>query len=114
MQKKDIFDLTEENIKVLFESIRPPIEVRNQVDFGYIYENKTLELFEIRPRWDNPEILINMSFAKLKYISNKKIWKIYWKRASGKWEEYQPEPTVNDLFTAFKIIQEDKFYCFFG
>ena len=33
-------------------------ELRDQADFGYNYVNHTLEIFTVRPKWDNPNAKI--------------------------------------------------------
>ena len=56
--KKDIIDINESTIKDFIEGLRPvDEEMRKQVDIGYSYHSKVkvAELFEIRPKWDNPK-----------------------------------------------------------
>ncbi len=101
-------------IKKFVESIRPPADIRDKLDIGYQFQNNTLELYEIRPRWDNSKEIIHSSIAKTRFIKSRKIWKIYWKRASGKWESYEPKPEVKSINEFFKVITEDKYGCFFG
>ncbi len=101
-------------IKKLVESMRPPVHIRNELDIGYSFQNNTLELFEIRPRWDKKDELIQSPFAKTKLIKSQGIWKIYWMRASGKWERYGPNSEVKDVSDFFEIVKEDKHTCFFG
>jgi hypothetical protein len=38
-------------------------------------------------------------------------WKLYWKRASGKWEFYTQ---YKHLDTILKVIKEDEWACFWG
>lgn len=51
---------------------RPPLEVRDQLDFAYRIEGQSVYLFEIRPCWDNPEKESETSIAKTTYIKSKK------------------------------------------
>ncbi|MFZ5430428.1 MAG: DUF3024 domain-containing protein [Bacteroidota bacterium] len=37
---------------------------------------------------------MNSPIAKARFIASRNIWKVYWMRASGKWETYKPEPEV--------------------
>ncbi|ANQ51699.1 DUF3024 domain-containing protein [Flammeovirga sp. MY04] len=106
--------LVEKKISDFVESIRPPHEVRNQVDIGYIFEKNVLEVFERRPRWDNENEFIENSVVRSRFIKSRDLWKIYWKRASGKWESYEPCPEVNTIEEVFKILNEDDYGCFFG
>jgi len=107
-------NLIETQIKKFIESIRPPVEIRDKVDYGYIFEQNTLELYEIRPKWDNQDEKIKSPFAKTRFVKIQGIWKIYWMRASGKWESYEPNSEVKSINDFFKVIIEDKFGCFFG
>ena len=99
------------------EENRPPVHVRDQVDIGFSLENRELVLFEIRPRWDDPSEKFHSEFARAKYIKSRAVWKIYWMRASGKWELYRPEDEeaeVEDITEFFKIVAEDKYHAFGG
>jgi len=107
-------DFNEALIKQMVEEMRPPVHIRKELDIGYAYENNTLILFEIRPRWDKPEEILHSEFAKTRFIKSQSIWKIYWMRANGKWVQYEPNPEVNDLHSFFVIVKEDKHACFFG
>ena len=109
-----MIDLIEYQIKEFVESIRPPLNIREKVDFGYKFQNNTLELFEIRPTWDNNDEKTKMPFAKTKFIKTQRVWKIYWMRANGKWESYEPNFEVKSINDFFKIIKEDQHSCFFG
>ena len=33
---------------------RPPAHLREQVDLSFRYDGRNVEIFEIRPRWENP------------------------------------------------------------
>jgi len=99
--KKEIIDINESTIKQFVETLRPiDEEIRKQVDIGYSYHSKVkvVELYEIRPKWDNPQ----------------EIRKIFWFRADGSWEPYEPKPTATNLEEILTTIKEDKHGCFFG
>lgn len=59
-------DLTERKVKEFIESKRPSLEIRNQIDIGYSYTNKTVEIHEIRPQWDDTTITHKYPMAKAK------------------------------------------------
>jgi hypothetical protein len=106
--------LYEKRIKELVEKMRPEVEIRSQLDIGYKYEKGALELFESRPNWMNKSDIMHHSFAKAKFSKSSNIWKIYWKRASGKWELYKPFPEVVNIDEFFELVNEDKHHVFFG
>jgi hypothetical protein len=33
---------------------RPPVQLRDQVDLGFRFDGRSVEIFEIRPRWTTP------------------------------------------------------------
>lgn len=70
------------------------------------------ELIETRPRWDgSPGPWTRCSIAKMIFHKPSKMWKVYWKRASGKWYFYSQSKSLK---SALKSIQEDKYGCFWG
>ncbi|QXP62272.1 DUF3024 domain-containing protein [Polaribacter sp. R2A056_3_33] len=110
-----IIDINEATIKSYVESLRPEdLEIRKQIDIGYAYDGKSVILFQIRPKWDNPKEKLQIDFAKITRIKSKKIWKLYWMRASGKWELYEPFSESTHLNEIVAIIKKDKHSCFFG
>jgi len=86
MDTNKTIDFTDSIIKLFVEGLRPNEEIRNQLDIGYSFEKNTAEIYEIRPDWQDNSIKNTFPFAKFKYIKSKKVWKLYWMRASGKWE----------------------------
>jgi len=110
-----LIDINESTIKNCVESLRPEsIEIREQVDIGYSYDGKNVILFEIRPDWSDPKEKQQIEFAKIRYYKSRKEWNLYWMRASGKWEIYEPFPESTYLDKIIEIIKEDKHACFFG
>ena len=113
--KKDVIDLNESTVKKFVESLRPEDPgIRKELDFGYSYDGKIIEIFEIRPIWNNPEEIQQIRFVKIRYYKSKNIWKLYWMRGNLKWELYEPFQSSSHLNKIFEIIQEDKFGCFYG
>jgi hypothetical protein len=87
-----------------------------QEHLRYVYRLEGLDIFlaEDRPRWDKPEEWLAVDFAKLKYIRKHRIWHLYWKRASGRWEQYKPYFESPDLEVLIDTIRKDDYGCFFG
>ena len=108
-------DINESSIKKYVESLRPEnLEIRAQVDIGYSYDGKVVILFEIRPQWKDPKKMQQIEFAKIRYYKSRPEWNLYWKRASGKWELYEPFPKSSHLGKIIETIKEDKHGCFYG
>ncbi len=113
--KKTTIDINESTIKKYVESIRPEsIEIRAQLDFGYSYDGKTTEIYEIRPLWNNPKEKQNTPFAKIRFYKSKQLWNLYWMRANEKWELYKPFSESTHLDKIIEAIKDDKHGCFFG
>ena len=96
------------------EKIRPPENIRKELDISYRINNQSVEIYEIRPQYDDPKQINNIEIAKTTYIRTQDVWKIYWMRSDLKWHEYEPNPEVEKLSNFLNIIEEDKYGCFWG
>jgi hypothetical protein len=93
---------------------RPPRHIRAELDIGFRILGQSLELFEIRPRWDNPKEIFEHSFAKTTFVKKTRSWKIYWMRQDLKWHRYDPVPEVASLEEFLATVSEDALACFCG
>ena len=96
------------------EKKRPPAHIRPELDLGYKLEGQSVEIFEIRPLWDNPEKKIEEAVAKATYVKSKRVWKVYWQRADLKWHRYDPDPEVNSIEEFLDVVERDEHCCFYG
>jgi len=107
--------MVEVQLKSFVDSKRPKDEeVRKQFDLGYSWDGQTALLFEIRPQWNDPTNILELPFAKLRFVKSSELWKLYWMRGSGKWEAYEPKPESNNLQEMLTEIDHDDYGCFFG
>lgn len=109
-----VVDLIAKRVEKFIEKKRPPEEIRSKLDYGYSYKKSTVEIFEIRPQWDDNNIIHHHSFAKAKYVKSKNVWKIYWMRGNLKWAAYDPQPEVSTIDQFLEIVDQDAYHCFFG
>lgn len=93
---------------------RPEPEMRKQLDLSYEIEDTSVVLNEIRPSWSKPSETMTIPYAKATFVKAKNIWKVYWMRSNMKWDEYQPNPTVNTLKEFLTLVDLDKHGCFKG
>ena len=93
---------------------RPPPHIRHQVDLGYRISGQSVEIFEIRPFWINPQETVEGAIAKATYVKGQRIWKVYWQRADLKWHRYEPSPEVKTIEAFFELLEKDAYGCFFG
>ncbi|ASK53466.1 TPA: DUF3024 domain-containing protein [Vibrio cholerae] len=104
----------EKAVEKYLETCRPPVEIRDQVDIGYRLDGQAIEIFEIRPRWNDPSEKIEHPVARVKYYKSRNEWKIYWMKSDLKWHAYEPIPEVKFLEVFFEILQDDAYGCFWG
>lgn len=96
------------------EKRRPPSHVRHEVDLSYRIKDQSIEIFEIRPSWRNPEQKIESMVAKTTYARKSRSWKVYWQRADMKWHSYSPIPEVSSLEEFLALVEQDEHCCFYG
>lgn len=93
---------------------RSPARLWDQIRVGYSVKNHDVLIYESRPRWRKPEEWIASEFAKLRYVRTAGEWRLYWKRASGKWWLYETHIPSARLSTLVREIDADSYGCFFG
>jgi hypothetical protein len=93
---------------------RPKPDIRNKLDLDSRLDGRTMELFEIRPQWDNPGVKQEIPIAKATYVSSQKHWKLYWMDSRLKWREYGPDKKATTIEEVFNIIDIDETGAFFG
>jgi hypothetical protein len=104
----------EKAVLVFLEKRRPPPHVRPKLDIGYRITGQSLELFEIRPQWDNTKVKREHPFAKATYVRTRGAWKVFWQRADLKWHGYEPVSEVDSIDQFLVLVDEDEHACFFG
>ncbi|HET8885790.1 MAG TPA: hypothetical protein VFM70_05485 [Salinimicrobium sp.] len=75
--KNTTIDINEITIKKFVESLRPDDpEIQKEIDFGYFYDGKVFELYEIRPIWNHPNEIQHIKFAKIRFYKSRKEWNL--------------------------------------
>lgn len=100
--------------KAFLQRRRPPARVRRQVDFNFRINGQSVELFEVRPRRDDPARVVEQGIAKATYVKSRHVWKVYWMRADLKWHLYQPNSETATVDEFFALVERDEHACFFG
>jgi hypothetical protein len=93
---------------------RPPIHIRDKVDLSFRFDGRYVEIFEIRPNWQNPSETHEEAVARARYLKSRDEWLVYWQRADMKWHKYAPAPEVTTIHDFLELVDEDAFGCFFG
>ncbi|MBS7231344.1 DUF3024 domain-containing protein [Flavobacterium psychroterrae] len=113
--ENNLISMIELQLRNFTNDLRPIDEdIRKELDFGFSWDGQTALLFEIRSKWNSPDDILHVHFAKLKYSKLRKSWKLYWKRASGKWELYGSRSESKNPNELLDEIIRDPYGCFFS
>jgi hypothetical protein len=93
---------------------RPPEEIRPRLDIGYSVASHTVDIFEIRPDWQDKSKIRHTPVARIKFVRTKEQWILYWMRRDLEWHAYEPDHVHSTLHSALKTIHADVHGCFFG
>ena len=93
---------------------RPPEHIRIELDIGCEIDRQSVEVFEIRPHWEDNTTKTRTPSAKTTFVRSNGEWKVYWMRSDGKWHAYGPRPTVKSLTAFLTLVHQDECHCFFG
>ena len=104
----------ERDLEKFMESHRPPPHIRPELDLGYRITGHSVEIFEIRPAWQNPKEKIEHPVAKATFVRTKNLWRIFWMRRDLKWHGYEPHPEARNLEAFLTVVGRDEDCCFFG
>ena len=110
LQTLDVIEALENFLEIR----RPPEDIRDKLDLSYRIEDQNVFIFEIRPQWNNPKKIMETDLAKATFVKEKNHWKVFWLRASLKWESYPLQPTVKTVREFAMLVAEDKGAHFFG
>ena len=91
-----------------------PAHLREQLDFGYKIVGHTIDVFEIRPDWQDKSTTRHTPVARVKYVRTQDEWRLYWMRADLKWHLYEPAPVHASLQETLAVVDKDEYCCFFG
>lgn len=104
----------ERTVAQFIEKRRPPPHIRPQLDLSFRLSRQSVEIFEIRPRWREPNERMEQGVAKATFIKSNGTWKVFWLRADLKWHRYEPAPQVRSLEDFLSLVEKDEYSCFFG
>lgn len=96
------------------ERRRPPVHIRPELDIGIELKGQTVDIFEIRPDWQDEKAIMQTPVARMRFVRTEKLWKLYWMRRDLKWHAYEPSHAHKTLLSALKVVDTDALCCFFG
>ncbi len=104
----------EKAVDAFIQKRRPAPHIRPRLDLGFRVAGQSVEVFEIRPRWKEPDVKMEYPVAKATFVRSQALWKIFWMRADLKWHGYEPLPAVNSIEKFLAAVDEDRYACFWG
>jgi hypothetical protein len=93
---------------------RPPVHLREKVDLSYRIVGHSVEIFEVRPDWQDPSTTMETPVAKATFVRTRNRWRVFWMRRDLKWHGYEPNLEVSSLEAFLNVVDRDEFGCFFG
>ena len=91
---------------------RPPPHLRDELDIWVGVQDQSAVIHLRRRLADGGHL--DSFLAKATWVKSRQLWKIYWLRASGRWQSYEPRPEVTSLEDFCRVIDDDEYGCFWG
>jgi hypothetical protein len=104
----------ERDLARFLERRRPPPHIRSDLDIGYRISGQSVEVFEVRPDWQDPDVKRELPFAKATFVRTRDRWRVFWMKRDLRWHTYEPNPEVHRLEAFLNLVDRDDFRCFFG
>jgi hypothetical protein len=104
----------ERDMAKFMERRRPRPHIRPELDIGHRVSGHSVELFEIRPVWDNPKQKLEHPIAKAIFVRTQELWRVFWMRQDFKWHSYEPFPNTRHFEAFLAAVDRDEYCCFFG
>jgi hypothetical protein len=97
-----------------FCSTRVPAHLRDQLQHGFRIENNSIELYESRPAFRQPQEWRKLDVAKFKYVASRGHWRLYCQYRDLKWHEYEPKPMARSFDALLREVINDPTGIFWG
>ncbi len=91
-----------------------PPHLRDQVRIEYHVTRHDVLVYETRPAFRDPSHWVEHGVAKLRFVRSAGEWRLFWQRASLKWQSYEPLASSRDINDLLIEINRDPHGCFFG
>ncbi len=93
---------------------RVPPDVRDQVRLEFRIGPRDVELFEVRPQFDNPAAWLEHPVAKFRWVASHREWRLYCQFRDLRWHEYEPRFAAGDFDTLLAEVDRDPTCIFWG
>lgn len=112
--------LSEIELKRIEKSLQPLLVPRTKPhvmsgsQVGYRVKGHEVVLFTRRPMLMEPDEEIEFELAKFKFTRTTGLWHLYWQRASGRWQGYEPFAVSENFSELSQEVLRDPYGCFWG
>ena len=71
-------------------------------------------LFTKRTHYKDPTLEIEFELAKFKFVRTTGLWNLFWQRANGRWQGYEPLMASKQFEILVEEVSRDPYGCFWG
>lgn len=96
------------------EKRRPPVHIRPKLDYRVDIKGNEVVIMALRPYFQDKKQILELPFVKMKWVNTRKVWRLYWGRANGDWDSYEPFPEGKTMKEVLVEVERDVYGCFFG
>src|SRR5262245_28724632 len=93
---------------------RSPVQHRHQVRIEYRVKGHDVLIYSTQPSYRDSSRWTEHGVAKLRYVRSTGEWRLFWLRATLKWQAYDPLPSSRAVTALVAEIDSDPHGCFFG
>lgn len=104
----------EKELAAFLAKRRPPAHIREEIDLSYRIDGQSVEIFEIRPKYQEPTQKQESPIAKATFIRTIGRWRVFWMRQDLRWHSYVPKAEVNTFKEFLGVVDRDEHCCFWG
>jgi hypothetical protein len=84
------------------------VHIRDQLDIGCRVTGQSVEIFEIRPDWEDKSRTMETPVAKATFVRTRNRWRVLWMRRDLKWHGYEPNLEVQSLDAFLNVVHRDE------
>lgn len=77
-------------------------------------QDQSFELSSHMTGYRSDAVDVIVPIAKFRFVRTSAVWQLFWSRASGKWQGYEPSPDAVDRATLVEEVWLDPNHCFWG
>lgn len=100
-------------VGAFIEKRRPPAHVRSQVDIRADINGSEVVILHLRPHFEDAKRILELPFAKTKWVDSRQVWRLFWMKSDLKWHPYDPLPEAKTIEAVLAEVDRDPHGCFF-